>query len=48
VTWDENDVDIVGTWIGPTLPDPTFYLYGTPPVEGDGADAAPVAHAEHA
>jgi catechol 2,3-dioxygenase len=32
ITWDEHDVDIVGTWIGPTLPDPTFYLYGTPDV----------------
>jgi catechol 2,3 dioxygenase len=39
ITWDEDDVDIVGTWIGPTLPDPTFYLYGTPAVE------APAPHA---
>jgi catechol 2,3-dioxygenase len=48
ITWDEDDVDIVGTWIGPTLPDPSFYLYGTPSVEGDSADASAVAQAEHA
>jgi catechol 2,3-dioxygenase len=47
VTWDENDVDIVGTWIGPTLPDPTFYLYGTPPVDMPTGIAA-AAQPEHA
>lgn len=32
VCWGPEDVDVVGTWIGPVLPDPVFYLYGTPPV----------------
>ena len=45
VTWDEDDVDVVGTWIGPTLPDPDYYLYATParPLPGEPGHGEPAA-----
>ena len=48
VTWDESDVDVVGTWIGPTLPDPDYYLYATPvrPLPGTADVPAPPSETE--